>query len=152
MSIEDESSKSDKGVIQLPYSKFRHDPFEKFGKRLDAVCHPQCRSEKQSKESREETVKIEDEITKFRKKEFPNEDIASTFKKLLEEVGELGEAIMREADGHGTWEQQMSEAGDVAFLLADLISMISNGKFTMAKALEATLVKNQRRALERSKQ
>lgn len=70
-------------------------------------------------------------------------DLPATYKKLLEEVGELGEALMRGPDERWAWQDARLEAGDVAVLLFIILKGL--GCDTIVTAMAGVMDKLERR-------
>lgn len=66
--------------------------------------------------------------------------LPETYRKLLEEVGELGEALMKQDP-----EAIREEAGDVAFVLAHIIRAGCPDHPSLMRAMDAALDKCERR-------
>lgn len=67
-------------------------------------------------------------------------NVPKTYRKLLEEVGELGEALMRQDP-----DAIREEAGDVAFVLCHIIRSCCPDKPSLSHAIAVALDKNESR-------
>ncbi len=80
-------------------------------------------------------TKLEHEIKEFKDKNFPNYDKKRKKKKLCEEIGELGEALMR-----NNKQEICLELGDVGIVLAGLgICMNESLAAWMATAMDKNI-------------
>jgi len=64
-------------------------------------------------------------------------NLPATYSKLLEEVGELGEALMIEDSS-----AVLEEAGDVGFVLMHIVRAAGKGNPSLAAAMAGALQKN----------
>jgi len=89
---------------------------------------------------------LEKQIESWHDRKFGKVDIPNTYRKLLEEVGELGEALMRQ-DPKAIRE----ESGDVAFVLCHIVRAACPDYPSLFHAIAVALEKNEGR-LRRGKQ
>lgn len=84
---------------------------------------------------------LEQQIAMWHERRFgPHVDVPATYRKLMEEVGELGEALMRH-DSDGVYE----ETGDVAMVLCHLLRGAVGDDRGLLLALAAAADKCERR-------
>lgn len=95
---------------------------------------------------------LERDIFKVQETRWPQRTIANRIRKLGEEFGELGEALIEysaAANAPGNpglpeyWQKIREESGDVGIVLADLCLLLG---FSLSRAMREKLEKNEARA------
>jgi len=84
---------------------------------------------------------IERRLEAWHVAKYPTADPAATYRKLLEEIGELGEAMM-----HTDSAACEEEIGDVVAVLTHLLRMTVGGRVSILDTLEAAMDKMESRA------
>ena len=87
---------------------------------------------------------LEQQIVDWHKRSFGEVPASRVYQKLLEEVGDLGEAIIA-----GNEDSVREEAGDVGFVLTVLISKLCPDSPSLASAVAEALEKNETRLAKR---
>jgi len=95
---------------------------------------------------------LERDIWKVQQARWPRRTVANRIRKLGEEFGELGEALIEYAGAANApgnpgvtecWQKIREESGDVGIVLADLCLMLG---FSLSRAMREKLEKNEARA------
>jgi NTP pyrophosphatase (non-canonical NTP hydrolase) len=82
-------------------------------------------------------VEWERQLALWHKCRFPGRNLPGTYRKLLEEVGELGEALMN-ADDEGVEE----EAADVGILLSHILRICCNRSLVKSIQVKHAILEN----------
>jgi NTP pyrophosphatase (non-canonical NTP hydrolase) len=71
-------------------------------------------------------MRLDDEIAEWAESEFPTADVGRKFRKLGEEVGELGEALMRLMCDPAELQHARDEIADCAIVLSHMATMLGS--------------------------